>query len=595
MEHGSPVSKEKDRREILARARAALGVEHVVLAIHDASFPSRPAEETGRGSPYSKGARDLLEWALDRGFTGLQLGPQGETSRSNPSPYDGTAFSKSMLSIALRRLSEDAEWEGILEPRVVDDVVRNVPGSSQRMHYAYAFDAYRRALETAFARIVPSGALFARFEAWRTANASWLERDARMEAWAKTFGTDDWRRWPASLPDVGRGDDLFAFAQFVVHAQHSDMIAFADRNGLRVFGDLAIGISHRDRFARDALFLDRHRLGAPPSRTNPEGQPWGYPVYVPGSADALAMMKARATKMLSELHGVRVDHPHGYICPWVYDAHDPDPLRAVAAGARLHESPDLPDHPDLAQYAIARPEQIDRGVERYADGWVRELDDAQVTRYARHLDVLIEAAKAFGRADGDILCEVLSTQPYPLARVMQRYGLGRFRVTQKADPNDPTDVYLTELAQPGDWVMLGNHDTAPIWRRVDTWDEARADAWAGYLARRLGRDAVDRSAVRDDPAALAQPMFADLFASSAGRISVFFADLLGEVEVYNTPGVVSDDNWTLRVGNDFARVHAERIAIGRALDVVGAMATALRARGSAEARALADELAQLDR
>jgi hypothetical protein len=157
---------------------------------------------------------------------------------------------------------------------------------------------------------------------------------------------------------------------------------------------------------------------------------------------------------------------------------------------------------------------------------------------------------------------------------MQRYGFGRFRVTQKADPLNPTDVYRTDLALRGDWVMLGNHDTPPIWRCVDGFSDAKVAAWTAYLAPRLGLApaAIDR-------AALPQAMFTDLFACAAGRIGVFFADLFGMREVYNSPGVVSPDNWTLRAPRDFAKVHAERAPKKEALDVIGAMSTALRARG----------------
>ena len=45
--------------ELLHEARRALGIDQLVLAVHDASFPSAPGEDAGRGSPYSGGARDL--------------------------------------------------------------------------------------------------------------------------------------------------------------------------------------------------------------------------------------------------------------------------------------------------------------------------------------------------------------------------------------------------------------------------------------------------------------------------------------------------------------------------------------------------------
>ena len=572
-----------ERRQLLADARKALHIEHVVLALHDPSFPSRADEETGRGNPYSRGAHDLYAWALDRGFTGVQLGPQGETSRTNPSPYDGTTFAKSVHSIALWPLAHDPEWEGILSAETLDAIVAGAPPETRHMDYAYVFDAHRRAVREAYERASRTGALWARFRAFRAHAAPWLDRDAEFEAWAAHFGTDDWQRWPSDLPAV-EGDERFAFGQFLVHAQHAALVAEMDRLGLRLFGDLQVGISYRDRFRRTDLFLPHYVMGAPRSRTSPDGQPWGYPVLKPGSTDALALLHMRATKMLEEFHGVRVDHPHGLVCPWVYDGTAADPMTAVNAGARLFESPNLPDHPDLARFAIARADQIDPTRERYSDEWVTSLDPPQIDLYARQFEVVMEAAKAHGRSGNDILFEVLSTCPHPLDGVMRRYGLGRFRVTQKADPAHPADGYLTTNAEPGDWVMLGNHDTLPIWRVVPKWSTDRVAAWRHYLEARLGVVAPDR---------LPQALFADLFASKAGHVSVFFADLFGATDVYNEPGLVNDRNWRLRVGNDFAAEHARRLTAGHALDVPRAMATALRATAHDEHVALANRLEAL--
>ena len=574
-----------DRRKLLAEVRRALHVEHVVLTLHDPSFPSRADEETGRGSPYTRGAHDLYEWALDRGFTGIQLGPQGETGRTNPSPYDGTTFAKSVHSIAIWRLAHDPAFEGILSVATLEAIVAGAPTATEHMDYAYVYDAHRRAVAEAYSRASRTGTLWARFAAFRAHAAAWLDRDAEYEAWTAEYGTDDWQRWPAELTDVV-GDELFAFGQFLVHAQHAALVAETSRIGLRLFGDLQVGISYRDRFRRKDLFLPRYVMGAPPSRTNPEGQPWGYPVLRPGSASALALLRMRATKMLEEFHGLRVDHPHGLVCPWVYDGTAVDPMAAVNAGARLFESPNLPDHPDLAPFAITRAEQLDPTHARYADEWVTWLDAAQIDAYARQFEVVMEAAHAHGRSGNDILFEVLSTCPHPLEGVMRRYNLGRFRVTQKADPTRPSDGYLTANAEPGDWVMLGNHDTLPIWRVVPSWSSARIAAWQHYLAPRVGPVDVDR---------LPQALFADLFASEAGHVSVFFADLFGCTDVYNAPGVVNEQNWRLRVGNDFAVTHARRLAQGHALDVPGAMASALRATGHEEHVALANRIEQLGR
>src|SRR3989442_6530871 len=102
---------------------------------------------------------------------------------------------------------------------------------------------------------------------------------------------------------------------------------------------------------------------APERRDNPEGQPWGYGVLSPAlygahaaPGPALAFVRARVGKLLDEFDGLRVDHPHGLIDPWVYAAQHPDPLAAVQARARLVSSP---ERPEPAHPAIAKSGQLD--------------------------------------------------------------------------------------------------------------------------------------------------------------------------------------------------------------------------------------------
>src|SRR4051794_40245018 len=86
----------------------------MLLAIHDASFPSDPDEDIGRGSPATRAAARLFTYARGLGFTGIQLGPQGQTSRANPSPYDGTIFSRHIGNIALHSFRTGGAFEGLL-------------------------------------------------------------------------------------------------------------------------------------------------------------------------------------------------------------------------------------------------------------------------------------------------------------------------------------------------------------------------------------------------------------------------------------------------------------------------------------------------
>ncbi|HEX7842080.1 MAG TPA: 4-alpha-glucanotransferase, partial [Kofleriaceae bacterium] len=382
--------------------------------------------------------------------------------------------------------------------------------------------------------------------------------------------------------------DRYAFGQLLVHEEHARVRREAGRHHLALYGDLQVGCSDADAWAYAAAFLRDYRMGAPPSRTNGDGQPWGYPVLDPAqyAGRARDLVWARADKAFAEYDSLRIDHPHGLICPWVYAADAADPQRAVCEGARLFESPDLPDHPALARFALVRPDQLDRTQPRHGDDWVRALDPDQADRYAALFDAIAGSACRHGRDPDDLSCEVLSTMPRPLEAVLSRYRLGRWRITQKARLDDPTDVYRTEAAEPQDWVMLGNHDTAPIFALIRAWSPAEREAWARHLAARLALARPERLAV---PGFLATAMLAELFVSRAENVSIFFADLFGCEERFNVPGLVDPANWTLRIPPDFAEFHRERLARGAALDIPLAIELALAAtldpRRSADASA----------
>jgi 4-alpha-glucanotransferase len=614
----------------LREALDLLGIRNLLFGIHDAAFPSRDDEDVGRGTPYSTGAADFIAFVAELGFTGLQLGPQGATSPGNHSPYDGTLFSRAPLSLALGPLSQP-EWGALLPTEELAEVVASRPGPRERVPHAWVHTALvplRAALWERFkaarvqARESSIATLASDLDAFTRTNAGWLARDGLYEALAAANAGRHWRDWSDEgdrrLFDPEPGDqggaarrlqarltehidtvDGWSFVQFLLHRQHRELQERASALGLKLFGDLQVGLSPRDEWAAQPFLLRGYRMGAPPSRTNPEGQPWNHAVLdphqfvVPGAdggpepGAALRFLHARMEKTFAELDGVRIDHPHGFVCPWVYRADEPDPTLAGQSGARLFSSPDLPDHPELAPYAIARPEQLDLDGPRYADSWVRDLDDEQVDRYGVLLDAIVAAARAYGHATADIACEILSTQPYPLGRVMKRHRLGRFRVTQKANLDRRADVYRGENAQPEDWIMVGNHDTRPIWVVARDWIESGASRQqAQYLASRLlapderERDVwVEKTAA--DGNALVQARLADLLVGPASNVMMFFTDALGLEERYNRPGVVDDLNWSLRVSPDYRPEHEERVSRGAAFHLPRAAARALRARGGA--------------
>jgi 4-alpha-glucanotransferase len=597
-----------DRERLVRQALRELGVRRLLFAIHDASFPSDPDEDVGRGCPGTGASARLLVLLRSLGFTGIQLGPQGLTSRGNPSPYDGTAFSRNVDSLPLASFAA-GDLAGTIRPATLRDVVG---ASGERVEHARARDASERLLDEAFAALEasPRPALTKELASFRAEHANWLERDALYAALSAQNGGRGFRDWkcdrdlfaPPSGREraaIARQEELaalhhraiarYAFGQLLAHRAHRAFRGLAASQGIDLYGDLQVGLSDTDTWVYRGLLLRDYVMGAPPSRTTPAGQPWNYPVLDPAlyraarGADiaslppgpALLLLQTRFDKAFAEYDGLRVDHPHGLVCPWVYRAGTADPLLAVQSGARLFESPDLPDHPALAAYAIARAEQLDRTLPRYADGWVSRLLPEQVERYATIFDRLAATARRHGREARDIACEVLSTIPTPLARVLERERLGRFRVTQKAKLNDATDGYRAEHATLHDWVMVGNHDTPSIWSIVRSLAPSAREQWAQHLAGRLGMTA--RADLVRHPGLLAHAMVAELFACPAENVMIFFADVFGFEERYNEPGTVSDRNWSLRLPASFERDYASRCATRNALDLPLVLAMALGA------------------
>ena len=617
---------------VVAEALRVLGVRNLVAGIHDPAFPGLAGDDVGRGSPYSRGADAWLLFVRALGFTGVQLGPQGQTSHNNPSPYDGTIFSRNVLSISLRELTEGARPEPLLAAQTLAALSAGVPEDRApgRVPYDYAFAAQGKALAETFARFeqLRPRELVERLDVFRRSHASWLERDALYDVLRGLHGGRGFREWSRdgeAHPDrdlwnpvpgqaafaqsrrteLAHGHrrqlDAYAFSQMLAHEQHEALRIRCRELGLELYGDLQIGLSDQDVFAYRSLLLRDYVMGAPPSRTTPEGQAWNYALLDPSKTEgkseerggALRLFLKRVDKMFDEYDGVRIDHPHGLVCPWVYRADQPDALFAVQHGARLHSSPDLSDHPELARFSIVDAAQLNRTVPRYADDWENDLRPDQIDRYAILVDAMVESARRHGRDARSVVCEILSTLPRPLAVVLARHGLGRFRVVQKANLDDPSDVYRPENAQPEDWIMLGNHDTPPIWNLVRAWaGTEKLHRWAAYLATRLG---MDGRQLAGRPGLLAHAIFADMLASKAENVYVFFTDLFGFDRSYNVPGTMGDENWSLRLAADFARDYADRVARDEALNLPKALAMAFGGRGPEFRRVHAELIAQLER
>ena len=83
-----------------------------------------------------------------------------------------------------------------------------------------------------------------------------------------------------------------------------------------------------------------------------------------------------------------------------------------------------------------------------------------------------------------------------------------------------------------------------------------------------------------DAKALMNVKLAEIFASKAENIQVFFTDLFGLKQTYNTPGTSGDQNWSLRLPDDFEDLYFRNSKDGLALNLPLILKMAIEARGS---------------
>ena len=592
-------------KNTLKEALKVLGKDNFVLIMHGGSFPSREGEDTGFGCINSSAGRDIIDWAEGL-FDALQLGPAGKTKPSDASPYTGTIFSANPLFIDLKQLTTD-EWGNILSVDTYDEIVRNNPQKNKGVTaYSYIVNAQNNALKEAwnnFKKIKPYRKEFARF---KKENDFWLDNDSLYEALSIENGNDYWPVWSRELDknlmnprdaeekissekrisEIKKkySDEIeyYKFCQFVYEVQFERTKKYALKKHIKMIADRQVAFSDRDCWAYRSLFLDGWCLGCPPDYFSKNGQAWGFPVINPdkmfnkdGSlGDGGKLMKYLYKKIFKDNPGgVRIDHIVGLIDPWVYKKGSL-PTPELGAG-RLYSSP---EHPFLSQFAIAELTDLDETLEADKEHRVKTLNQLQIKKYGRFIEkIVIEAAKECGLDKDAIVCEDLGTLTNPVALVMKKYKLRGMRLTQFVKPDTPDHPYRCRNIEKNVWAMAGTHDNEPI----SLWAKKMVNTHIGYLhVKNLVEDMFYECENKDDlivkltndAELLKKVKLAELFASKACNIQIFFTDFFNIEDVYNRPGTSGDKNWSLRLPNNYKELNA--IDLGEILTI------AIRARGS---------------
>lgn len=622
----------KASKKVIQDALKALGKKNFALIMHSNSFPSIPEEDTGFGTANSSAGKKFIDFASGV-FSAIQLGPAGKTKCCESSPYTSTIFSNNPLFIDLKQLTTK-EWGNILSEETFNEIVENNPNKDLgKTSYSYAYHAQQSALKEAFDNFkkLKSKKLRDNFEKYKRENSFWLEKDALYEALSVEHSNDYWPLWKSKMDknllnpqsieqkiEYGKrineiekkhADEIefYSFCQLIAHCQIESTKEYALSKDVKMIADRQVAFSDRDCWAYQSLFLEGWLLGCPPDYFSADGQAWGFPVMNPeklynedGSlGEGGQLMKALFKKMFKENPGgVRIDHIVGLIDPWVYKkGHKP---KVEEGAGRLYSSP---EHEFLSKFAIPKMEDLNFDLGADKEQRVKTLSDAQIKLYGRLIEeVVIAAAKEEGLDQDAIVCEDLGTLTNPVAAVMKKYDLQGMKLTQFVVPEMYEHPYRCKNIEKRTWMMVGTHDNQPI----SIWAESLINSHEGYLhAKNLAEDLFCYEENKDDiivklntdKTFLTQIKLAELFASDAENIQIFFSDYFGLKETYNIPGTSGDENWSLRLPNDFEEVFCTNLKNKTALNLSSVLQLAIKARGEefeAKNKALLQKLKEIE-
>lgn len=382
------------------------------------------------------------------------------------------------------------------------------------------------------------------YERYLADNVSWLKEYALFMALREEYGKElSWDDWPDSLrcrdakaveearETYAEDIDFYRWTQYEFYREWGDLKAYANRAGIKIFGDMPIYVSYdsADCWANPEMFqLDEDRkmtkiAGVPPDDFAGEGQLWGNPLYDwdKMKEDGYAWWISRIRQSFVLYDVIRLDHFRGYEAYYSCDADAINGRDGI-----WHKGPGMELFRQLEQVL---------GIDSVSDLFVAE----------------------------DLGC--LTEGVYQLLR---ETGFPGTKVLQFAFDNDPNNPYLTENYTENCVVYTGTHDndTTAGWFRTLSGDAqagilqylglSAEEAWKlvlehdAYLKKRAaGAEGTADTAAPEDPAILATDLLIRRAMDSRAKIAIIpLQDYLhlGSEARTNTPGTIVN-NWCWRM------------------------------------------------
>ncbi|MDD3594690.1 MAG: 4-alpha-glucanotransferase [Candidatus Gastranaerophilales bacterium] len=580
--------------EALNSALEYLDIKNLAMIIHGTSFPA-VGNDADVGSPYGQGANKFVDFLQLHGFNAIQLGPGGEISKQDPSPYSGKVFAKNGLFIDLNELTKK-EYAQILSPTIINKAVKKAKSSPSGKNYSYtnfdkAFNTYEKVMTAAYSEFVKKVKskdkkalqLNQQFEAFKQNESSWLEYDGVYKALSSLYKTDNFNYWGNEedknlITELKNGNpdaierynivksfyrekiELNNFIQFVADKQLKENSNHRKEIGFNYIGDILVGFSHSDVWANKDAFLEGWELGCPYGGKGNGPQTWAIPTLDPkklfdedgGLGIAGQLLEDKIAYSLKNYNNVRVDHALGLADPYIYK-----PGSIVSNDGVI-------DRKKLVANNVSNLPEVD------PQGNFRKVLEK----------IVLPAFKKYGADKDEAVWEALCS-PTPVFSDTYYNKLKLPEITQ-------TEWSRVEGRSRMNWSLLGSHDSAPAIRMNRDNDGWNIDYLSGYLnpdpANSEGKNNF-RAKIANNPLEQIKAKFTELFRGTK-NIQISFADFFGIDKVYNHGGQKKPSNWRLRLNNNFEDTYHKMLEAENpknlTLNMPEILATAVRAKKQME-------------
>lgn len=273
---------------------------------------------------FGKSAFEFVDFLIESGQTYWQILPLNPTSFGD-SPYQSfSSFAGNPYFVDLDLLKDD----GLINSAEIEAC--DFGDNSSKIDYEKLYLNRYPLLRKAFARFVPDN----NYYAFIKENYHWIDEYALYMAIKDSQNSKAFYEWDDSLKSRNDAalnkakenyiDDIkfYKFLQFKFFEQWSKLKNYANKNGIKIIGDIPIYValdsadvwSNPKQFQLKDDYTPRAVAGVPPDAFSEDGQLWGNPLYDWDymKSDNYAWWKSYLKHALERYDVVRIDHFRGF-------------------------------------------------------------------------------------------------------------------------------------------------------------------------------------------------------------------------------------------------------------------------------------------